>query len=87
MRHSIGGLFAGFLGGRAGGVLMNIRESGTVNSDPQESRDADTALNNLTTIMGRNLGGENGINFARDLGSWIRNNLCAPTPREGGGRR
>ena len=86
VRHAVGGLFAGFVGGRAGQEFMNRwRESQWHDNDPPQSHAADTALNNLTIPMGEELYGDNRFKAAQGLGKWIRDNLCE-THESAGGR-
>ena len=82
-RHAIFGLIMGFTAAGALGrnLKLDARSPLEVANDREERNTesglADRALNNITVPMGESLHGPGAELRARDLPSWIRNNLCA----------
>lgn len=81
VRHAIGGLLAGYLGGNNvvnKFFMNNWRERNSAKG----SRMADRALNYFTMRVGAAIADpKNGYIRAFSLGNWIRDNLCEAGPR------
>jgi len=78
VRHSVGGLIAGYLWGdnRLSRRAMDARENMSL-----PTGQADTRLNRVTMPMGAQLSGPNGGSRAAGLADWIRRTLCDPLRR------
>ena len=75
VRHTVGGLIAGYLFGSgprsAGRAIMDSREDMKT-----PSGQADTRLNRVTMPMGEKIRGPNGASSAVGLADWIKKTIC-----------
>ena len=74
VRHTVGGLIAGYVRGESAGLeMMNGNEN---RNDPHHGV-PDINLNNQTVPMGARIAGPQGASSAAALATWIRETLCA----------